>query len=313
MSRLIGRRLAQAVPLLLIVSSLTFILVSLIPGSVAVALLGDSGTPAEYALINRRLGLNQPVWLQYWHWLARAAHGNLGASLQNNQAVTSILNGRLGVTLTLVIGTVLVVACLGMTLGAVSARNNGAVSRAIDGLTWIGIAIPNFWLGLLLVALFSVSLKLLPAGSFVAFSASPTAWARSLVLPIVALSVAPLVVVAKQTRDSLREELAKSYVRTLRACGVAERTIMIRYALRNAAIPVITVLGVLFVQLLGGTVVVETVFVLPGLGSLAASSVPAHDLPVVEGVAVYFTLIVIAMNLLVDSLYGLLNPKVRVR
>jgi peptide/nickel transport system permease protein len=313
MKHIILRRLGQAIPLLLIVSSFTFILVSLIPGSVAATLLGDSGTPAEYAAITKRLGLDQPVYTQYWHWLSHAFHGNLGISLQNSQSVVSLLDSRLAVTVSLVIGTLLVVTVFGVAAGIVGALGRGPVARAIDGLAWLGLAVPNFWFGLLLVALFSVALKWLPAGGFVSFSTSPVGWLKSLILPVMALSAGPLAVVAKQTRDAMLDEMGRPYVRTLRAAGLSEHSVILRHAFKNASIPVVTVLGVLLVQLLGGTVIVETVFVLPGLGSLAASSVGAHDLPVVEGVAVYFTLIVIVMNLIVDVAYGWLNPKVRVQ
>lgn len=301
----------QAVPLLLIVSSFTFILVSLIPGSVVTTLLGDQGTQAEYALITKRLGLNQPVYVQYWHWFEHAIRGDLGASLQNNQAVTSILNSRIDVTIALVVGTVLVVSVFGISAGIVGALKKGVVRKTIDVISWLGLAVPNFWFGLLLVELFSLIFRVLPSEGFVPFTTSPIEWLRSLVLPIVALSVGPIAVVAKQTREAVVEELGRGYIRTLRASGISERSIVLRHVLKNAAIPVVTVLGVLFAQLLGGTVVVETVFVLPGLGSLAATSVAAHDLPVIEGVAVYFALIVISMNLTIDILYGWLNPKIR--
>jgi peptide/nickel transport system permease protein len=312
MTRIIIRRLALAAPLLLIVSSLTFILVSLIPGSVAATLLGVSATPAEYAAIERRLGLNQPVYIQYWHWLSHALGGNLGISLQNNEPVVSMLDQRIAVTISLVVGAVLVITVFGVAAGLTAAMRRGRVGRAIDALAWVGLAIPNFWFGLLLVALFSVTLNLLPAGGYVPFVASPIGWLKSLVLPVIALSAGPLAVVAKQTRDAMIEELGRPYVRTLRAAGLSERSIILRHALKNAAIPVVTVLGVLSAQLLGGAVIVETVFVLPGLGSLAFAAVSAHDLPVVEGVAIYFALIVIAMNLVIDITYGWLNPKVRV-
>jgi peptide/nickel transport system permease protein len=312
MRRMILRRLLQAVPLLLIVSSFTFVLVSLIPGSVATALLGDTGTPAEIVAIQRQLGLNRPVYVQYWHWLDGVLHGSLGSSFQNHQSVASILNARIGVTLTLVIATVIVVAIVGVSLGVLAAVRPGVIGRSVDSLSWLGLAIPNFWLGLLLVAFFSIFLSVLPSEGFVAFSTSPLRWLESLVLPVIALAAGPLAIVVKQTRDAMVSVLESEFVRTLRASGLGERSIVLKHALRNAAVPVVTVLGVLFAQLLSGTVIVETVFVLPGLGSLAASSVSAHDLPVIEGVAVYFTLIVIAINLLTDTVYGWLNPKVRV-
>jgi len=312
MRKLLIRRLVQAIPLLLIVSSLTFVLVSFIPGSVATALLGVSGTPAEYAIVKRQLGLDQPVYTQYWRWLDRVLHGSMGTSLENHQSVTSILNSRIGVTLTLIILTVFVVALVGVSLGVIAAIRKGVLGQVVDGLSWLGIAIPNFWFGLLLVGLFSVSFHLLPSEGFVAFGTSPVQWLKSLVLPVAALSAGPLAVVVKQTRDAMVSVLGGDFIRNLRASGVSERSIVLKHALKNAAVPVVTVIGVLFVQLLGGTVVVENVFALPGLGSLAVSSVSAHDLPVIEGVTVYFTLIVIGVNLLVDIAYGWLSPKVRI-
>jgi peptide/nickel transport system permease protein len=313
MKQLVARRLLQAIPLLLVVSSLTFILVSFIPGSVATALLGVSGSPAAYKLVERQLGLNKPVYVQYWHWLYHALHGSLGVSLQNNQPVTSLLSSRIGVTVSLIVATVIVVAVVGISLGVVAAIRKGFLGQVVDGISWLGLAIPNFWLGLLLIALFAVSLSLLPAGGYVSIGSSPGLWLKSLVLPVIALSAGPLAVVVKQTRDAMVEVLDQDFIRTLRASGMPERSVIFKHALKNAAVPVVTVFGVLIVQLLGGTVVVENVFALPGLGSLAVSSVSAHDLPVIEGVTVYFTLIVVVVNLVVDIIYGWLSPKVKVQ
>ncbi len=298
--------------LLLVVSSLTFVLLSFIPGSVATALYGLSATPAQLAQISRKLGFDRPLYTQYWDWLDKALHGNLGDSLLNGQSVVQILNGRLVVTLTLVIATVLVVSVVGGGLGVLTALRGGWVARVVDRLSWLGLGLPNFWVALLLVSVFSVAFRLLPTQGYVAFATSPSQWAESLILPVVSLSVGPLAVVMKQARASMVEELSREYVRTLRAAGVSERAIVLRHALRNAAPPTLTVLGLVFVGLLGGTVVVESVFNLPGLGSLAVSSVPVHDLPVIEGVVLYFTIIVIIVNLLLDILYVWLNPKVRV-
>lgn len=312
MASLVIRRILQAVPLLFVVSSLTFILISFIPGSVATALYGVSATPAQLAQINRKLGFDQPIYLQYWHWLSGALRGNLGQSLLNGQSVVAIVNGRLGVTLTLVIATVVVVAIVGIGLGVLTALRGGIVARLVDRLSWLGQGLPNFWVALILVAVFAVSLRLLPAQGYVPFSVSPSQWAESFVLPVISLSIGPLAVVLKQTRTSMVEELSREYVRTLRAAGVSERSIVLGHALKNAIAPVLTVLGLVFVGLLGGTVVVETVFNLPGLGSLAVSSVPQHDLPVIEAVVLYFTIMVIVVNLLLDVMYSLLNPKVSI-
>lgn len=312
MTRIVLRRVLQAIPLLLVISSLTFVLVSFVPGSVAAALYGLSATQAQQARITRELGFDEPLYEQYWHWLHRALQGNLGTSLLNHQPVTQILDQRLAVTITLVVGTVLVVGLVGIGLGVYTAIARGWVSRAIDRLSWAGHAIPNFWVGLILVSALSISLRLLPAGGFVPFSTSPRRWLLSLILPVVALSLSPLAVVIKQTRASMIEQLRQEYVLILRAAGASELSIVLRHALRNAMLPVLTLLGLLFVGLLGGTVVVETVFALPGLGSLAVQSVPDHDLPVIEGVVVYYTVIVIAVNLLIDLIYSWLNPRVRI-
>lgn len=312
MIRFAFRRLLQAVPLLFVVSSLTFLLISFVPGSVAAALYGLSATQAQQARISRQLGFDKPIYVQYWHWLDQAVRGDLGRSLLNGQPVVSILNGRLEVTLTLVVATVLVVGFVGTGLGVLTALRGGFVARSVDRLSWIGQAVPNFWVSLLLVAIFAVSLRVLPAEGYVSFSASPLHWLKSLIMPVVALSLAPMAVVIKQTRTSLVDELSRDYIRTLRAAGISEVSVLLRHALRNAAAPTLTVLGLLFVGLLGGTVVVETVFGLPGLGSLAVSSVPDHDLPVIEGVVLYFTMLVIVVNFLLDVIYSILNPKVRV-
>lgn len=250
--------------------------------------------------------------MQYWRWFRDAIRGNFGNSLLNQQPVVSLLNERVGVTLTLTIATIIVVTVVGVGLGIYTSLRPGIATRIIDNVTWFGHSIPNFWLGLVLVTLFAVKLAWLPAEGYVSFSESPGHWIASLFLPVIALAIAPLAVVIRQTRTALVAELNSDYARTLRAVGVSEASLVLRHALKNAAVPVVTVLGLDFIGLLAGTIVVESVFVMPGIGSLAAEAVPNHDLPVIEGVVVYYTLIVIAVNLLLDILYGWLDPRVRV-
>lgn len=312
MLALVRRRLLQAIPLLLLISTLTFALVSLIPGSVTAALYGLSATAEEQAEIAKKLGLSDPLYMQYWRWLKGAVHGDFGQSLFNQEPVVALLNQRIGLTLTLTIATIVVVTVVGVGLGIYTGLRPGPVARIIDQVSWIGHSVPNFWFGLVLVSLFSIALRWLPAGGYVPISESPIGWLKSLILPVVALAVPPLTVVIRQTRTALVSELESDYARTLRAVGVSEVSVVLRHALKNASVPVVTVLGLDFVGLLAGTVVVETVFVLPGIGSLAASSVPDHDLPVITGVVVYYTLIVVAVNLLLDIIYGWLDPRVRV-
>jgi peptide/nickel transport system permease protein len=309
---LIARRLILAIPLLFIVSFLSFVLVALTPGDPAVSILGSYATKAQYAALDRQLGFNQPVLVQYWRWLAHAVHGNLGTSLVSAQSVTSELNSGLGVTLCLVIGATLVTAVGGVALGTLSAIRGGAVGRAADAFAMLGFAVPAFWLGLVLRDLFAVRWHLFPATGYQPFGQSPSGWLRSLILPIATLAAAGMTGVAKQARDSMRDTLARDYIDALRADGVPEWRIITRHALRNAAIPVVTMLGTFFVGLLGGTILVESVFAMPGLGSLAVNATTEHDLPVIVGVAVYFAVGVVAVNLLIDVIYGWLDPRARV-
>jgi peptide/nickel transport system permease protein len=311
MKRLIIRRILLSVPLVLIVSAITFVLESLTPSDAARVILGTQFNPARYAQLRKQLGLTESFPVQYWHWAGGVIHGNLGSSVFSGATVTSILNGRTGVTVSLILGTVVVSGLAGVTLGVVSALHGGVLGRSVDVLSLAGLALPNFWLGLVLISIFAVRLHLFPATGYISFAQSPQGWLASLVLPVLTLSAAAIAVIAKQTRDAMLDVLGREFVRALRARGVPERTVIFRHALRCAAIPVVTVLGLLFVGLFSGTVLVETAFSMPGLGSLAVQATTEHDLPVVQGVAIYFTLMVVAVNLLVDLAYGWLNPKVR--
>jgi len=312
MIRLAIRRLLLAVPLLLVVSLLTYVLTSLAPGNAAETILGSSATPAAVASLERQLGLTDPVWVQYWHWLSKALTGNLGTSLTSYQAVGAELSARLPVTLSLVIVGTLVSTALGVSLGMVSALRGGVVGRAIDALAMLGFSVPNFWLGLVLVDLLAVKVHLLPATGYVNISQNPLEWARFLVLPVATLAAVGLTGIAKQTRDSLLEVMGREFITALRADGIAEWRIVLRHGLRNAAIPVVTSVGVFFIGMLGGTVLVESVFVMPGLGSEAVSSAQSGDLTTLQGIVVVFCIIVVVVNLLVDLLYGWLDPRARV-
>jgi peptide/nickel transport system permease protein len=303
----------MAVPLLFIVSALTFVLVSLTPGNAAQEILGTSATPAEYAAFNRALGLNLPLYTQYWNWLRHALTGNLGQSIFTGQPVTQAIGQRIPVTLSLLIGALLVSVVIGVGLGVFSALRGGAVGRAVDVLALIGFSLPAFWVGAELIVIFAVWLNWFPATGYVPISDSPVGWLRSLILPVVALSLYGIASLAKQTREAMLDVLASEYIRMARANGLSSRAIVFRHALRNASIRVITVIGLVAVGLLGGTVLAENVFALPGLGSLMVNAGSQHDLPVVAGLVVCFTVVVVAINLLVDLAYLWLNPRVRLR
>ncbi|MGN6606295.1 MAG: ABC transporter permease [Jatrophihabitans sp.] len=311
MRKLVIRWLLTAVPLLLGVSALTFVLASLVPGDAARSILGLNADPAQYRQLRQQLGLDKPLWQRYLHWLWRAMHGDLGQSIQSSGSVTSELGGRLGVTLSLVIGAVLLAAVVGVGLGLTSALRGGVLGKVVDVLSLLGLAVPTYWLGLVLVTFLAVRSEIFPATGYVPFADSPTQWFESLVLPVITLAFSSAAPIAKQTRDGVLAELGKDYVAVLRARGISERRIILKHVLRNAGTPVLSVVGLVAVGLFGGAVLVETVFVLPGLGGEVVSATGAHDIPVIQGVAVFFTALVVIVNLLVELGYAALNPKVR--
>lgn len=312
MRKLVLQRLLLSIPLPFIVSIATFVLVALTPGDLARTILGGNATEAQYLQLRQQLGLNEPLWTRYWHWLTGAVHGDLGLSATTSEPVTTVLDARIGPTLSLVIGSTLIAAALGILFGVGGAVRGGLLGRLIDGFSLIGLALPNFWLGLILIGWFAVGLHMFPVSGYVSPLVSLNAWATCLVLPVVTLSAPGVAIIARYTRDSMRDTLSSSFMRTLRAAGLSRRSLLLRHALRNSGIQVLTVVGVVFVGALGGTVIAETVFALPGLGGEAVAATQAHDVPLIQGVALYFTIVVIIVNLVIDLAYGYLDPRVRV-
>lgn len=309
MWRTSGMRIVQAVPLLLFVSALTFFLQLFIPGDAARSIGGLTASPQAIAALRHRLHLDQPVWERYWAWLKDAVHGDLGRSISNNEAVAGTLNTRLGVTLSLVIATTLLALVVGVVLGMASVRGGRTTRLAADSASIAGMTIPAFWVGLLGIWVFNTRFDLLPANGYVFFGTSAGGWARSLVLPVAALAFALVTVIAKQTREQFADVLGRDFVRNLRANGVSERSILFKHSLRHVSLTVLTVAGNNLIGLLGSAVVIEELFGLPGLGSAAVTAASSGDIPVIQGVAVYFTLIVVGLNLLLDLAIGWLNPQ----
>jgi len=308
---LVLRRSAMTVTLLFVVTALSFVLVSLTPGDPATQLLGINATPEVAARLQRELGLDLPIYQQYLDWVKGAVSGDFGVSAFSGEPVTHAINDRLPVTLTLLCGALLVSVVVGVGIGVFSAVRGGLPGRLVDGMALIGFAVPSFWLGALLISWFAVKLGWLPATGYVKFSDSPADWLRSLVLPVLELSLGCIAAIAKQTRDAMLDALGSEYVRMAWANGVPARSIFFRHALKNAGMPVLTVTGLQAVGLLGGAILVENVFALPGLGSLVVSATTQHDLPLIQGMVVYFTIIVVVINLLVDVAYSRLNPRLR--
>jgi peptide/nickel transport system permease protein len=312
MLRLILRRLVRSVPLLLVVSAVSFVIESLVPGDVARDLTLGLGTPAEIKALRIKLGLNHPVWYQYLHYLSQLVlHGSLGTDAYSGQAVTTALAPRLPVTLSLVILTTLFCAVVGMALGIASAVYRGYLGKFVDFLSVAGFALPAFWVALVLQNFFTVDNRFFPSVGYISPSTSISGWLHCMALPVVSISLGPMAIVAKQSRDSMKDVLEREYIRTLRACGVSRARILWKHALRNAVTPALTVVSLVFISALSFSVFAETVFALPGLGSLAVSATQTHDVPIIEGITMIFTLLVVAVNLIMDVCYALINPRIR--
>ncbi|MGI5241848.1 ABC transporter permease [Dactylosporangium sp. CA-139066] len=314
MLRAAVRWLVSSVTLLFVVTGLSFVLVSLAPGDAATSILSSQSgtyTPEQYARTRELLGIDEPLHVRYWHWLRDLFHGSLGQDLFSGQPVAEIVGGRLLPSLAVIAGTVGVSAVVGTWLGVAGARRSGALGKLVDAASLVGLAVPSFWLALLMVELFAVRLAWLPAGGYVDPGRDPAGWLRSIVLPVLTLSAGAIAFVAKQTRDSMATVLDKEFVTMLRARGLPVRSILYKHALRNAAVPVVTMLGLLFVNLLSGAVLIEGIFAVPGLGQQAVTASGSHNLPVITGVAFCFTVVVVTVNLLVDLAYRWLDPKVR--
>ncbi|HEY1352257.1 MAG TPA: ABC transporter permease [Ktedonobacteraceae bacterium] len=312
MIRYILQRVVFMLPVALFVSFTTFFLIHLVPGDPARVLLGEEATPQTVAALQHQLGLDQSIPQQFGLWLWQAIHGNLGTSIQLQQPVIQALLQRMPVTLELGIASLLYSLALAIPLGVYSATHrNGWMEWLINVSTLVGTAIPNFVLALLLIFLFAVVIRLVPPGGYAPLTDDPTSNVRDLLLPMVALGTSTVAVNLRQLRASMVEALEQDYVRTARAKGLSEVRVNYLHALRNSLIPLITIVGLQIGQILGGAVVIEVVFLWPGLGKLAVDSIFAKDYPVVQGVVLLAAFSYMLVNLLVDVSYVFLDPRIR--
>ncbi|ORI18794.1 peptide ABC transporter [Rhodococcus sp. 1163] len=307
-----GQRLLAAVPLLLIVPFLIFVLIDLTPGDPAVVLAGENPTPERLAAIRENLRLDDNVFVRYVDWVGGVLHGDLGMSFLSNQSVTELISRRMATTMSLVLFAMVIAVLVGGLLGIVAAiRPGGVIDRAVNVVASIAIAIPAFWFGLVLVSLFAVSNQIFPAFGYVPLSEGVVPWLQHLVLPGIALALLPAAEVTLQLRSALGKVLESDYILNAEARGLSKTSVMFKHALKNACIPVVTVLGFRVSEVLGGAVTIEIIYGMPGLGSLAVDSVQNHDIPVLLGFVLFTTIVVVLVNLLVDISYGYFNPKVR--
>ncbi len=297
---------------LLLVSLLVFVVVRVLPGDPALIMLGIEASPDAVARMREMLGLDRPVPVQYAEWASRAVLGDLGRSIQYDVPVAGLIASRLSVTLPLTIMAAALMVMAAIPLGIFAAtRHRRWGDYAAMTLSQVGIAVPGFWAGLLLILLFSVKLGWFQAGGFDGWGQGVGRALKSLLLPAVALGLFQFAVLARTTRSALLEVLREEYVKTARAKGVAERAVIFRHALKNAMIPILTVAGVQLGQLMAGSIILESVFYLPGLGRLALGAISARDLPVVQGVVLAVASAIVVLNAAVDILYGVLDPRIR--
>jgi peptide/nickel transport system permease protein len=306
------RRLVLAVPVMLLVATAVFLLLRLTPGDPAGIILGPDATEERRRELRRELGLEDPLPVQYARWLGKVARGDLGQSLFLNKPVTAAILERAQPTLLLTILALLVALLIGLPAGVIAARRRGSwVDLGTMAVAMAGIAMPTFWLGLNLIFLFAVTLRWLPVAGYEPLSAGPWRSLRHLILPAVTLGVAQGALLARMTRSMMLETLSQDYVRTARAKGLVERSVIIRHALRNAFIPLLTVIGLSFAALIGGAVVTEQIFTLPGVGRLLIQAIGRRDFPLVQGTVLVIAALYVLINLVVDLLYAVVDPRIR--
>ncbi|MFD5693961.1 ABC transporter permease [Streptomyces rubiginosohelvolus] len=312
MLNFIARRIAAGALLLLVISLLSYLLLSIPDLDVGRQLLGQGADQAAVDAKNASLGLDRPVLVQYADWLAHAVRGDLGTSWFTSEDVATTVSARLPVTASLMVGVTLVATVVSFLLGVWAGVRRGAVDRFVQVLGVVGYALPGFLVTLVIVLVFAVNLNWFPAIGYTPFDASPSGWLSTITLPVLSLSIASVAGVSQQVRGAVIDVLRQDYVRTLRARGLPMSRIVFRHVLRNASAPALSVLGMQFVGLLGGAVLVEQIFGLPGIGSMTVTYTTRGDIPVIMALVMLTVVGVVLINLLVDVMIGWLNPKVRV-
>jgi peptide/nickel transport system permease protein len=284
----------------------------LVPGDPALALGGTEASPAEIAQMRHQMGIDQPLVVQLVAWYEHLLTGDLGQSLLLGQSVTQSILARVPVTFSLAVCSLVLTVSAGIPFGiAAAVKRNSWVDQLIMMTALLGLSLPNFWLGLMLIYFFAVALGWLPSGGYVPLFDNPAQWLRSIILPTISLSLMQIGFIARMTRSSMLEVLREDYLRTARAKGMPERLTVWKHALKNAMIPIVTVVGMLCGLLLGGAVVIETVYALPGVGRLIVTGILRRDYPVIQGGLMITAVVFVALNLLVDVLYAYLDPRVR--
>ncbi len=311
MARYLVRRILTALLVLFSVSTLVFALIHLLPGDPTATILGTEANPQTRAALRHQLNLDRPLFVQYGDWWWRLAHGDLGRSVSVRQPVGDLILSRLPATIPLALLSMLFALLIAVPAGVLSAlKRNTWIDAAVSVCAFAGLSVPGFWLGILLILAFSLRFRWLPPGGYTSIAVDPLGGIRHLILPAIALGATFAASITRMVRSSMLEVLGRDYVRTARAKGVAERTVILTHALRNALIPAVTIIGVQVGTLLSGALIIEEVFALPGLGRLTVHAVLDRDFPLLQGCILVIASIFVVANLVTDFLYVALDPRI---
>jgi peptide/nickel transport system permease protein len=306
------RRLASTVLVMGIVAVFVFLLLHLSPGDPAAIIAGDNATAEQIAGIRKQLGLDDPLPVQFLRWVSAVVQGDLGISIFSNEPVAKLISQRIEPTLSLALTTLIVAVTLAVSFGVLAAWKVGTwIDRSLMVLSVIGFSVPVFVVGYMLIYVFSINLRWLPVQGYSPIDQGFGPWIERLVLPSIALGLAYVALIARITRTSMLEVLAEDYIRTANAKGVATRSVLLKHALKNAGVPIVTVIGIGVALLIGGVVITETVFNIPGVGRLVVDAISKRDYPIIQGVILIFSGVYVLVNLLVDMSYTLLDPRIR--
>jgi peptide/nickel transport system permease protein len=306
------RRLLQTIPVMLVVAIFIFLMLRLTPSDPAAIIAGDNANAEQVAQIRSQLGLDQPMLQQFVIWIGKVATGDLGESFFFKKTVAALVGERIEPTLSLAFFTIMIAVLVAVPLGVLAAhRQDTWIDRLVMGFSVLGFSLPVFVIGYLLIYVFAIWLNWLPVQGYQHISEGVLGWAQRLILPSMTLSVIYIALIARMTRASVLEVLSEDYIRTARAKGQIERKVLFRHALRNAAVPIVTVIGLGIALLIGGVVVTESLFTIPGLGRLTVDAVLARDYPTIQAVILLFSFVYVMINLAVDLIYTLLDPRIR--
>ena len=308
----IARRLVSTVFVMAIVAVIIFLLLRLAPGDPVAILVGDNASPEQITAIRQHMGLDDPLIVQFWRWASRVLVGDLGISIFSNEPVSKLVLQRLEPTLSLAATTILLAVVIAVSFGVLAAWKVGTwIDRTVMAISVASFSVPVFVVGYILIYVFAIQLRWLPVQGYEPFSEGFVTWLRHLILPSIALGLAYVALIARITRAAMLEVLAEDYVRTAHAKGVATGPVLMKHALKNAGVPIITVIGIGVALLIGGVVITETVFNIPGIGRLVVDAIQYRDYPIIQGVMLIFSGTYVIINLLVDLSYTLLDPRIR--